>query len=137
MAKRRKGPSLAGIIKQYFRDHPEWLAAVETSAVVAQFKKDHPNKEVNKKVMQAIYNTKSTMKKGATGAAKRKQTKVAANQAVVAAKKAGTLRAPLTMLEEQIDDCMILAKQIDRERLHNVLGHLRSARNTVVVMLEA
>jgi hypothetical protein len=31
---------------------------------------------------------------------------------------------------------MILAKQFDRERLHNVLGHLRAARNAIVVMLE-
>jgi hypothetical protein len=137
MAKRRKGPSLAGIIKQYFADHPEWLAAQDTSAVVAQFKKDHPNKEVSKKVMQAIYNTKSTLRKGKKGAAKRKQTKAAANQLVTAAQKAGTPSAPLSMLEEQIDDCMILTKQIDRERLHNVLAHLRAARNAIVVMLEA
>jgi hypothetical protein len=136
MAKRRKGRSLAGIIKQYFHDYPEWLAAPETSAVVAQFKKDYPNKQISKKVMQAIYNTKSTLRKGPTGAAKRKQSKAAAYQVVAAAKKAGTPHSALSTLEEQIDDCLILAKQIGREQLHNVVGHLRAARNTIVVMLE-
>lgn len=137
MAKRRKGPSLAGTVKQYLNDHPEWLASADTSELVAQFQKDHPGTPVDKRLMQSIYNVKSTMRKGETGFAKRQQSKANARQVVASAQLAGTPRRPLSMLEEQIDDCMILAKQIGKDQMHNVLGNLHRARNAVVVMLEA
>jgi len=38
----------------------------------------------------------------------------------------------LDALEEQIDECLTLAKNLDREGLANVIGLLRRARNEVV-----
>lgn len=137
MAKRRKGKSLSGTIRQYLTDHPEWLASADTKAIVDQYKADHPNKPVNSKVMQAIYNMKSLMRKGEAGVAKRKQSKATAQRIVQSAAASGKRMAPLEMLEEQIDDCMILAKQIGRDTMLDVLMNLHRARNAVVVMLQA
>ena len=38
----------------------------------------------------------------------------------------------LEMLEEQIDDCLTVAKNLDRTGLEEVIHHLRRARNKVV-----
>ena len=132
MAKRRKTKSLSGTIRQYLTDHPEWLSSQDTSQVVAQFEKDHPKKKVDKYVMQAIYNVKSSMRKGPTGAAKRQQSKAAAKHIVQSAAKTGKNGTPLVHLEEMIDDCMILARQINQENLVPALMDLRRARNSVV-----
>jgi hypothetical protein len=39
---------------------------------------------------------------------------------------------PLEQLEEQIDDCLSLAKSLDRDRLRHVISMLRHTRNLVV-----
>ena len=52
-------------------------------------------------------------------------------QSAVRAPRQGTR---LELLEEQIDDCLSLAKHIDREGLSHVISLLRSARNAVVWM---
>ncbi len=139
MARRRRknGPSLASIFTQYFLDHPDWLNAGKNEIVIKQFTIDHPSLEVDKRVKQAMYNVKSRMNKGEVGLKRRKQSKMAARQLVAAAGRSDRPLAPLAMLEEQIDDCMILAKQIGRERMDHVLHALHSARNAVVVMLES
>jgi hypothetical protein len=61
---------------------------------------------------------------------------VAANgtPAAPAALAGQTLRG-LDRLEAQIDDALALAKHLDRDRLHDVIRLLRTARNRVVVML--
>jgi len=38
----------------------------------------------------------------------------------------------LEALEQLIDECLVLAKTLDRESLEDVIQHLRIARNTVV-----
>jgi hypothetical protein len=43
--------------------------------------------------------------------------------------------ALLEQLEQGIDDSLALAKQIDREGLHDVIRHLRAARNRVVIQM--
>jgi hypothetical protein len=137
MAKQRKQPSLAAMFKRYFTEHPEWLQEEGGNAkAIELFEKENPGHVVGPQVRQAMYNVKSAMKKGPAGAAKRNAKKRAARDMVVAARVNSRPRAPLNALEEQIDDCMILAKQIDRERLGRVLDHLHRARNAVVVMLE-
>ncbi len=136
MAKRRKGRSLSGSIRQYLTEHPEWLSSSDTKEIVDQYKADHPGKSVNSKVMQAIYNMKSLMRKGEAGVAKRKQSKATAQRIIQSAAASGKRMAPLAMLEEQIDDCMILAKHIGKDTMMDVLTNLHRARNAVVVMLQ-
>ena len=134
MAKRKKH-SLNGIFTRYYRAHPEWLTA-DNEIVLEQFKKDYPNRQIEKPVKQAMYNVKSRLKGGEEGRTKRKQRHAAINQAVASSKVNGKSRGPLGMLEEQIDDCMHLAKQIGREVMHDILVNLHRARNRVVMMVE-
>ena len=133
MARRRK-KSLAAVFKEYYAEHPEWLEGDGNAKAIAQFEQDHPGRKANAQVRQAMYNVKSALKKGEAGAPKRGQKKAAAREMATAAHRTGRPGQPLAVLEEQIDECMILAKQIGRERMQNVLANLHEARNEVVVM---
>ena len=44
----------------------------------------------------------------------------------------GDPNTDLDKLEYQIDECLVLAKVLDREGLESVISHLRTARNEVV-----
>ena len=46
--------------------------------------------------------------------------------------KARRFQPQLEMLEERIDDCLSMAKGMDRAPLEEVIRHLRHARNMVV-----
>jgi hypothetical protein len=48
----------------------------------------------------------------------------------VAPEATGTTK--LDELELQIDECLVLAKRVDREGLESVINHLRRARNEAV-----
>jgi hypothetical protein len=52
--------------------------------------------------------------------------------AAVPASPARISNRSLEALEEQIDDCLSVAKHLDRDGLTNVIGLLRRARNEVV-----
>ena len=57
------------------------------------------------------------------------------SQPVAAASSADAPRQgvrPLELLEEQIDECLVLAKEVDRDGLASVIALLRRARNEVV-----
>jgi hypothetical protein len=69
--------------------------------------------------------------KGAEHAQPSQETMAVARVATpVARKPLGSSK--LDQLELQIDDCLILARQMDQEGLHDVIGLLRKARNEVV-----
>src|SRR5579871_4595718 len=103
MAKKRKGPSLLGIFKQYFHDHPEWLRTRSNDAVIAQFAVDHPDIEADKRVKQAMFNAKNHMKKGKKGRAGRRR-QVAIIQAAV--NSPHPQDNPLQLLENHVDECL-------------------------------
>jgi hypothetical protein len=135
MAKRRKRKSLAAVFKQYYSEHPEWLEGDGNAKAIAQFEQDYPTRKVNSKVRQAMYNVKSALKKGETGAGKRGKKKVPPREMAAAARRTVRSSAPLSMLEAQIDECMFLARDIGKERMQAVLEDLHRARNAVVLML--
>ncbi len=95
---------------------------------------DHPDhEEVPEKIKNNLANVKSVLRKKQRkqgGRPKADQTEAVAVVSAVARPKP----APkgLEALEEQIDDCLTFAKQLDREGLSDVIGLLRRARNTVV-----
>lgn len=137
MAKRRKRKSLAAVFKQYYAEHPEWLEGDGNAKAVAQFEQDHPGRQANSQVRQAMYNVKSALKKGETGASTKAHKKTSSREMMAAVHRTTRANEPLSLLEEQIDDCMSLAKLIGKERMQNVLISLHRARNEVVVMLES
>jgi len=133
MAK-RKGPSLLGIFKQYFHDHPEWLRTRSNDDVIAQFTKDHPKIEADKRVKQAMFNAKNQMKKGKKGRLGRKQ-KVAEITAAMSKPHAGN--GALQLLENHVDDCLAMARAMGSEVIRDVVNHLHRARNMLVLQIES
>jgi hypothetical protein len=135
MAKRRKRKSLAAVFKQYYAEHPEWLEGDGNAKAIAQYEQDHAGRQASSKVRQAMYNVKSALKKGEQGAARQGGKKAPPRQMSAAARRTARPSAPLSMLEEQIDDCMFLARHIGKEEMQGVLANLHRARNAVVVMI--
>ena len=133
MAK-RKGPSLLGIFRQYFAEYPEWLGTRNNDAVMAQFSKDHPKIEVDKRVKQAMFNAKNYLKKGKHSRLGRKQ-KVAEITAAMKAPHAGN--GALQMLENHVDECLAMARAVGAESIRDVVNHLHRARNMLVMKIEA
>jgi hypothetical protein len=133
MAK-RKGLSLLGTFRQYFADHPEWLRTRSTDEVIAQFSKDHPKIEVDKRVKQSLFNAKNYAKKGKQGRVGRKQ-KVAEITAAMKAPHSGN--GALQMLENHVDDCLAMARAVGHESIREIINHLHRARNMLVLKIEA
>lgn len=97
---------------------------------------DHPgHAEVPGNVKANLSNLKSVLrskkrKKVARRAEAMPNGQVSQPAAPVARKVTGSSK--LEALEFQIDECLTMARQTDREGLHDVIGLLRRARNAVV-----
>jgi hypothetical protein len=128
MAKRRRG-NRSGYYRQLFTDHPEWLNISSNAAVVEQWKKDHPGKEMDIREKQAMANVKSNMRSASRGGSKRGR-KLLRH---VTAAGVRTGNSTLVSLEMRIDDCLSLARQMDPAGLEHVIKSLRRARNDVVL----
>jgi hypothetical protein len=144
MAKTRKpdesqqtGGSVSGYFKAIFRENPSLLKSTSNQDIFDRWLKDHPGeKEVPDRVKGILFNVKSTLRKkvgarrGRPG--KAEQPTVEGQPAKVAPVRRTAIRG-LEPLEERIDECLSLAKSIDREGLAGVIDLLRKARNGVVV----
>ena len=132
--KKREGPSLLGIFKEYFTQHPEWLRKRSNDIVIAQFQTDYPDMEVTPRIKQAMFNAKNYMKRGKKGRRRRRR-KVEMVQAAMARpyRKTGALQ----LLEGQIDDCLAMARQIGRDEIGDAINHLHRARNIIVMRIES
>jgi hypothetical protein len=127
------GETTSGYFKRLFKENPQFLRSHNNEKLLNQWLTDHPgNKEIPKNVRQILSNVKSVVrskrrrrKKGAEGD---QATLVAAMSPAMRKAKGNKLEA----LEEQIDDAMSLAKDLDRQGLGNVINMLRRARNEVV-----
>jgi hypothetical protein len=127
----------------YFRriltENPKLLKKGGNPEIFERWLKDHPaEKEVPKNVQAIFHNLKSVIRK------KRRQRRAEQAQspapdqpdaAAVALKVPVALKAStaaLEALQDQIDDCLSVARSMDREGLAEVIQLLRSARNRVV-----
>jgi len=128
MAKRRKG-NRSGYYRQLFTDHPEWLTISSNAAVVEQWKRDHPGKEMDLREKQAMANVKSNMRSRSRGGQKRGRRLL--RHVTAAGLRTGN--NTLVGLEMRIDDCLSLARQMDPTGLEDVIKSLRRARNDVVL----
>ena len=144
MAKTRKpdepqqaGGSVSGYFKAVLKENPGLLKSSSNEDIFARWLKDHPGeKEVPDRVKGILFNVKSKLRK--KRGAKRGRPSKEAQPTVEgqAAEIAPTRRLPtrgLESLEGRIDDCLTLARSLDREGLEVVIHLLRRARNGVVV----
>ena len=133
------GETVSGYFRQVFKDNPKWLKARSNDDVLARWLKDHPGEtEVPEKVRQNLANVKSLLRKAdrqKPGATKKESRPAEPNAVPAAAPRKGV--RGLESLEEQIDECLTLAKNLDREGLSSVINLLRRARNEVVWIMGA
>jgi hypothetical protein len=131
------GESVAGYFRKVFKENPAWLKERSNDKLLQKWLADHPGeKAVPATVKSNLSNIKSVLR-----SKKRKKVARVAQAdppaATPAAPQAKVARIPtggskLEALELQIDECLIAARHLDREGLHDVIGMLRRARNAVV-----
>jgi hypothetical protein len=128
MAKRKsKRGTVAGYFRQVFAAQPEWLKEKSNDPILAKYRIDHGmavDAPIEKSVKANLANLKSVLRKKS-----RRRGKAAAGGTAVASTRSGHR---LEKLEELIDDCLTLAKNLDREALEHIISLLRRARNEVV-----
>jgi hypothetical protein len=123
--------SVSGYFKQIFKERPDLLNSGSNQALFERWLQDHPGeKAVPNRVKNILSNLKSVLRKKRRRKSGRKK---AAELPTLVAPQASTVpTAKLESLEEQIDDCLTLAKRLDREGLADIILLLRRARNGVV-----
>lgn len=136
--------TVAGYFRKIFEEEPKLLKGRSNDELLQRWLTDHPGeKEVPKSVKTGLANIKSVLrKKGRKGRGKPKATETDLQDVQGSTSAHGIAPSHsrgrdeedkgLQQLEEQIDDCLSLAKQRDREGLSQVISLLRSARNAVV-----
>jgi hypothetical protein len=128
------GETTAGCFRKVFHENPHLLTERSNKKLLQRWLADHPRETVVPKSVKAnLANIKSVLRS-------KKRSKVAArtlkNQPTGQEQKKVTTvptgDTQLELLEHQIDECLILAKTIDRDALASIITHLRQARNETV-----
>ena len=126
-----QGETISGYFRKLFAENPGWLQERSNQALIDRWLSDHPGQtKVPENVRQNLANIKSVLRKKL-----RKKPGPKKGSQTAQATLAETPRKPvrgLDRLEEQIDECLSLAKYLDREHLADVISLLRKARNAVV-----
>jgi hypothetical protein len=128
------GESVGGYFRRLYEGNPQYLRAPTNEDVLKRWLADHPGEtEVPQRIRNILYNLKSKMlkedgrKPARRGPGGRRATRSGRSPAAVR-----LVGKRLEGLEEQIDECLGLAKRLDREGLNGVIMLLRQARNEVV-----
>jgi len=131
-------------ISQYWKGvlgaHPELLWQRSNDELYRIYLTDHPGEStVPKNVTQGLSNVKSILRKRdakkGKGRKGRRKARAAAENGAAAPAPARAARTPargLQQLEEHIDDCLNLAKNLGQESLEPVIQALRRVRNQVI-----
>jgi hypothetical protein len=123
-----------GYFRTFFEANPKLLQVKSNDELIAQWKTDHPKhteKDV-KKARQNLANLKSNLRREAR---QKRKAGNAAPSGGMSAYSHAVSKPTLETLEEYIDDCLIMAKGLDRDLLGDVINHLHVARNEVVLKL--
>jgi hypothetical protein len=130
----RGDENVSGYFRKIFDENPKLLKGRSNEELLKRWLADHPGQtEVPQKVKNNLANVKSILRKKM----RKRGGRPKAGESVAAVGETARPRlAPrgLEALEEQIDECLDLARRLDREGLAGVIGLLRRARNGVVWM---
>src|SRR5438045_2805856 len=131
MAKKKaaisNGESISSYFRKVFEENPKLLKTRSNQELMDRWLEDHPGEtEVPKNVRQNLSNVKSVLRKKSRkgGRPKKSDQAVQPTDTAVTA-TASTVRKPskgLDLLEEQIDECLSMAKHLDRDGLANVIS---------------
>jgi hypothetical protein len=125
----------SGYFRRILKENPKLLKKGTNAELFERWLQDHPgHAEVPDNVKAILHNLKSVLRK------KRRQRRAEATEAATVS--TGGMAAPtisvkasvvrLEALQDQIDDCLAVARTMDREGLAEVIQLLRRARNRVV-----
>jgi hypothetical protein len=127
------GESVASYFRRIFEDNPHLLKERSNEALLQRWLADHPgHSEVPDRIKQNLANIKSVLRKKAGKRGRKPRVETAAQETPVSQPRKLDRRR-LEELEHQIDEALQAAKATDREKLANVIHHLRAARNMVVM----
>jgi hypothetical protein len=130
--KPEEGESVSGYFRKVFDENPKLLQSRSNEELLRRWLTDHPGeKEVPNRVKNSLMNVKSILRKRGRRRGKRREEK-GQQAAGVSPAPARRLGRGLEDLEEHIDECLTVARIIDREGLEHVIRLLRQARNEVV-----
>jgi len=133
-----RGESVAGYFRKIFAEKPSLLHERSNDELYRRWMEDHPGHDkVPDNVKTGLQNVKSVLRQEA---GKKKGKRIVAEEAQAPAQAPGPTAARarkipvkvLEALEQEIDECLGMAKGIDREELRDVIATLREARNMVV-----
>jgi hypothetical protein len=130
-----QGETTQGYFRRIFHENPKLLKTRSNDEVLKRWLQDHPGeREVSPSVKNGLQNVKSILRSRSRKrrAARDATAAAAAPPGSPAPKPRAANRNGLEVLEEQIDECLIAARTLDREGLEDVIGLLRRARNLVV-----
>jgi hypothetical protein len=127
--------NVSGYFRKVFAENPGWLKERSNDKLLQRWLTDHPGeKEVPAKVKVNLSNIKSILR----SKKRKKVAKVATDSQPVSSSspvkvaRVATGSSKLEALELQIDECLISARHLNKEGLHDVIAMLRKARNAVV-----
>jgi hypothetical protein len=131
-----KGETDSGYFRRIFTENLKLLGGRSNEEILNRWLTDHPSeKVVPDRIKSILSNVKSVMRKKLRkrrGRRPKEEQAAGATAVVVVARPRKAAARGLEVLEEMIDECMSLAKNLDSEGLAQVLAALRRARNQVV-----
>jgi hypothetical protein len=131
-SRRGDGDSIMGYFRRIFTASPKLLETRSNAELLQRWLNDHPGEtSVPDRVKQGLSNVKSQMRNRLREQKQSRGESRAATAGRPATADVSTSHE-LEPLEVQIDECLSLAKSIDREGLQDVIHLLRQARNAVV-----
>lgn len=131
-ARGSEGDNVSGYFRKLFKERPALIDVSSNQELLERWRADHPDEEeVPQRVKNILFNLKSILRKKRTE--KRQARAAVRSRALAAAAPTPTVNSKgMEQLEEYIDECLTMAKNIDREGLEKVIGLLRRARNEVL-----
>ena len=128
--------NVSAYFRSVFEENPTLLKTRSNAEVLDRWLADHPGaRVVPGRVKRLLFQVKAWMRRKSR--LKRRKASpapelVPAVSGVAPTPSTRLVRKELEALEEQIDDCLSLAKHLDREGLGEIICLLRHARNKVV-----
>jgi hypothetical protein len=128
------GETVSGYFRKVFAANPGLLDSRSNDELLQRWLKDHPGEtDVPKNVKAGLQNIKSVLRSKSRRRRKARAASATGAAAPVSQRvEVGVKKSKLEALEERIDDILMFARGLDEEGLHDVISHLRRARNEVV-----